>query len=64
MNQANMNMSVNEILAASVEAERKGVVVDWKQTCMVVCNAASQYIAAIEAQMPKDGEVPVPPEGE
>ena len=52
MSQANdLNMTVNDILANSLRAEQQGVSVDWKQTCMTVCNAASQYIAACEARV-------------
>lgn len=43
-------ITVNELLSRAVQAEQQGVLVDWKNTCMQVANAATQYIALLESE--------------
>ena len=53
---SNGQMSVTDLLAASANAESLGVPVDWKQVAYQIANVANNYIVALEAQVPRDGE--------
>ena len=40
--------TIQEVVMASIQAEDNGVIVDWKQTCMQVVNAAQALFNQID----------------
>lgn len=41
-------MTLNELLQNAIDAENRGVAVNWKEMCMTVYTVATNHIAAIE----------------
>jgi hypothetical protein len=46
--------TIQEVVMASIAAEDNGVVVDWKQTCLQVVNAAQAEFARITKELKGD----------
>lgn len=42
--------TIQDVVMTSIQAEDAGVVVDWKQTCLQIVNAAQQEFARITAE--------------
>ena len=46
-----LKASWNDIIAAALDAEKKGVPVDWKEMNFIGCNVATNYIAMLEQRL-------------
>lgn len=48
------SMSMQDVLQGAIEAENKGIPVDWKSMAMKVYNVAINHIAALEKEAQVD----------
>ena len=48
------SMSMQDVLQGAIEAENKGIPVDWKSMAMKVYNVAINHIAALEEDLNKE----------
>jgi hypothetical protein len=53
---SNAGASLNDVLQAAIDAEKKGVPVNWRDMCMTVYTVATNHIANMEKKDNDQGE--------
>lgn len=49
-------VSLNEVLQAAIDADNRGVPVDWKNMALNIYNVATNHIAQLQEQIPTPAE--------
>ena len=48
MEDATESVTLNQMIANAIEAEKTGVAIDWRSMAITIFNVASQHIASLE----------------
>ena len=48
MDDATESVTLNQMIANAIEAEKTGVAIDWRSMAITIFNVASQHIASLE----------------